>query len=152
MVKAGIAMQPWAFEVVARVSGNPSGIKAGAYEATAGATPLDLLDKITRGDFALTEIKFVEGWTFRQMREALDAHPDVRHEGKGLRRHGSPRANSAWRSLIPKDGFFPIRIDSRKARAISRSCAAPIARWRNDSMQRGHSGVPTFRCHRRTTR
>jgi UPF0755 protein len=85
MVRAGIAMPPWAFEIVARMVGNPSDIKAGAYEVTAGATPLDLLGKITRGDFALTEIKFVEGWTFRQMREALDAHPDVRHESKGLR-------------------------------------------------------------------
>lgn len=84
MANAGIAMPPRAFEVIARISGNPSAIKAGAYEVTAGATPRDLLDKITRGDFALTEIKFVEGWTFRQMREALDAHPDVRHEGKGL--------------------------------------------------------------------
>jgi UPF0755 protein len=84
MAKAGIAMPPWAFELVARVSGNPAGIKAGAYEATAGATPLDLLGKITRGEFAMTEVKFVEGWTFRQMREALDAHPDVRHEAKGL--------------------------------------------------------------------
>src|SRR5690606_12434317 len=69
-------------------------------------TPLDLLDKITRGDFAQTGIVFVEGWTFKQARQALDAHPDVRHETTGLsdaevmRRIGAP-------DVRPEGRFFP---------------------------------------------
>ena len=31
-----------------------------------------------------TEVAFIEGWTFRQMRERLDAHPDLRHDSRGL--------------------------------------------------------------------
>jgi len=84
ITKAGVNMSPWAFEAVARAVGNPAEIKAGSYEITAGTTPLGLLDKMKRGEFATTEIQFIEGWTFRQMREALDAHPRVRHDTKGI--------------------------------------------------------------------
>jgi UPF0755 protein len=84
IARAGVDMPPLAFEAVARAAAKPGDIKAGTYEIAAGATPLDLLGKLTRGEFALVEVKFIEGWTFRQLREALDAHPHVRHDTKGL--------------------------------------------------------------------
>jgi UPF0755 protein len=84
IARAGVDMPPLAFEAVARAAAKPGDIKAGTYEITAGATPLDLLGKLTRGEFSLVEVKFIEGWTFRQLRDALDGHPNVRHETKGL--------------------------------------------------------------------
>ena len=84
IARAGVAMPPIAFELVARAAAKPADIKAGTYEIAAGTTPLALLDKLTRGDFALVEIKFIEGWTFRQLRDTLDAHPQVRHDTKGV--------------------------------------------------------------------
>ncbi len=84
IARAGVDMPPLAFEAVARAAAKPGDIKAGTYEVTAGTTPLELLGKLTRGEFALVEVKFIEGWTFRQLREALDAHPHVRHDTKGL--------------------------------------------------------------------
>jgi UPF0755 protein len=84
IARAGVDMPPLAFEAVARAAGKPGDIKAGTYEITAGATPLDVLGKLTRGEFSLVEVKFIEGWTFRQLRDALDGHPNVRHETKGL--------------------------------------------------------------------
>ncbi len=81
---AGVDMPPLVFELIVRAAGKPSAIKAGTYELAAGATPLDLLGKLTRGEFSLVEVKLIEGWTFRQLREALDAHPHVRHDTKGL--------------------------------------------------------------------
>jgi UPF0755 protein len=36
------------------------------------------------GDFTQAEIVFIEGWTFRQIRSALDAHGQVRHDTAGL--------------------------------------------------------------------
>jgi UPF0755 protein len=104
MHAAGIRVQPLAFEALARVEGRAQDIKAGSYELTRGARPADLLDKITRGDFALTELRFIEGWTFRQLRDALDAHVDLRHETRGLtdmeimRRIGAPE--------LPAEGWF----------------------------------------------
>jgi UPF0755 protein len=64
-----------------RVDGS---IKAGSYAITRGITPVDLLKKLTRGDFTQAELAFIEGWTFRQMRRHLDAHPDLRHDTQGL--------------------------------------------------------------------
>ncbi|NMQ07832.1 endolytic transglycosylase MltG, partial [Candidatus Accumulibacter phosphatis] len=59
-------------------------IKAGSYEIARGVTQLQLLRKLTHGDFTQAELAFIEGWTFRQMRERLDAHPDLRHETTGI--------------------------------------------------------------------
>jgi len=84
IAQAGVDMRPWAFEALARVAGNPADIKAGQYEIQAGVTPLELLRKLARGEVALTEIVFIEGWGFKQLRAALDVHPDVRHDTKGL--------------------------------------------------------------------
>lgn len=84
MTASGIAMPEWAFFAIARTLGKAGEIKAGSYELAAGATPLDLLGKITRGEFVQVDIVFIEGWTFKQMRDALDAHPHVRHDTRGL--------------------------------------------------------------------
>jgi len=106
IVQAGVDMRPWAFEAMARVMSDPSEIKAGSYEVTRGITPFAILQKIRRGDFATAEIVFIEGWTFRQVRDALDAHPRVRHDTKGLtdaevlRRLGMATAQ-------PEGLFFP---------------------------------------------
>ncbi len=84
IVSAGVDMPNWAFEVIARVVAKPTDIKAGSYELRAGATPLDLLGKLTRGDFAVADVKLIDGWTFRQVRAALDAHARIRHDTAGL--------------------------------------------------------------------
>ena len=82
--KAGIALGAWRFELLARALQRANDIKAGSYELGAAPTPLELLDKLTRGDVTQAELKVIEGWTFAQMRAALDAHPAVRHDAAGL--------------------------------------------------------------------
>ena len=54
-----------------RVSGQARQIKAGSYEITPGMTPRKLLAMLVRGDQSLKSITLVEGWNFRQVREAL---------------------------------------------------------------------------------
>ncbi|MCU0897272.1 MAG: endolytic transglycosylase MltG [Burkholderiales bacterium] len=84
LAAAGVAMRPWQFALLGRVRGSDAGIKAGTYRFTEPLTPLALLDKLVRGDSILMEIMFIEGWTFRQLRQALDAHPDLRHDTAAL--------------------------------------------------------------------
>ena len=84
IVVAGVPVNPDLFVALARWMQVDKAIKAGSYEIRSGVSPLELLRKLTRGDVTQTEIVFIEGWTFRQMRERLDAHPDVRHDSKGL--------------------------------------------------------------------
>ena len=82
--KAGIRVRPLEFELLARALGRERDIKAGSYEIAQPVTPTELLDKLTRGDVTQAEIRLIEGWTFAQLRGALDASPDLRHETTGL--------------------------------------------------------------------
>ena len=84
VVAAGVPFEPLALVVLGRLLRVDASIKAGSYEITRGESLLDLLRKMTRGDVTLSEIVFPEGWTFRQIRERLDAHPDVTHTSTGL--------------------------------------------------------------------
>ncbi len=82
--KSGIRVRRYEFELLARVSGRVRDLKAGSYELAEPATPFELLDKLTRGDVTQAEVRFIEGWNFRQLRSALDANPATRHDTKGL--------------------------------------------------------------------
>ena len=50
LTDAGIDTWPFALVMLARVTRQANGIKAGSYEVEAGVTPLLLLDKLTRGE------------------------------------------------------------------------------------------------------
>lgn len=80
LAAAGVLQQPELFVWFARLHGEAGNLKAGNYELARPLTPLNLLQRMTRGDVTLVSITFVEGWTFRQMRKALREHPKVRQE------------------------------------------------------------------------
>lgn len=82
--KAGVLARPLHFEIYARVTGRAKEIKAGNYEVTAPASPAELLDKLTRGAVMQAELRIIEGWTFRQLRAALDASMFLRHDSARL--------------------------------------------------------------------
>lgn len=84
MTEAGITVSPQGLIWLGRVTGVASAIKAGSYEARQGITPLGLLHKLSKGDVSQSEIRLLEGWTFRQWRDRLDSHPDLRHDTKGM--------------------------------------------------------------------
>lgn len=79
-----IIVSPWAFGVVARARGQGDRLRAGVYEVNPGMTPLQLLDRMARGESLQDRITLIEGWTFTQMRSALDAHPGLRHDTAGM--------------------------------------------------------------------
>ena len=82
--EAGAPVHPWVFIALGRLLRAETSVKAGSYEISSGITPLVLMEKLTRGDVTQTEVAFIEGWTFRQMRDRLDAHPEIRHDSKLL--------------------------------------------------------------------
>ena len=82
--KAGVGVRRYEFELLARSLGKVRDVKAGSYEISQPVTPLQLLDKLTRGDVTQAEVRLIEGWTFAQFRAALDASADLRHDTKGL--------------------------------------------------------------------
>ena len=84
MVDAGVLDAARPFELLVRLAGEPTSIKAGNYEIEQGLTPLELMNTITRGSYTALAITFVEGWTFRQVRQALNEHPGLRHDTQAL--------------------------------------------------------------------
>jgi UPF0755 protein len=80
----GLVADARAFVLLVRILGRSGDIKAGSYKAEGNVTPLSLVDKLSRGEFAQGQIQFIEGWTFRQLRAVLDAHPALTHDTKDL--------------------------------------------------------------------
>jgi len=106
MEEAGVAVGRLQFELLARALGRAETVKAGSYELTTAPTPLELLDKLTRGDVTQAELRFIEGWTFRQVRAALDANAFVRHDTQGLDERRLLQALGAGETH-PEGLFFP---------------------------------------------
>lgn len=67
-----------------RLRGLDGKLKAGTFELKPPQTIDSLLDHFVSGDVLLQQLRITEGWTFRQMRELVDAHPDIRHDTAGL--------------------------------------------------------------------
>jgi len=84
MEQAGIELRPRQFELMARTLGREPEIKAGFYEISAPATPLQLLDKLARGEVMQAALQVIEGSTFRQLRAALNASSVLRHDTAAL--------------------------------------------------------------------
>ena len=80
LARHGVVMEPFTFSLLARMMNKDGKIKTGTYEFDQPTiTPMALLAKITRGDVTLSDITFIEGQTFAQMRQALDQQADVKH-------------------------------------------------------------------------
>ncbi len=108
---SGVEASPWRLVALGKALQVDAAIKAGSYQLQGEVTPLDLLRKLTRGDITQSEVTLIEGWTFRQMRRRLDAHPDLRHDTLGwseteiLRRLGAGEA-SAEGLIFPDTYLF----------------------------------------------
>lgn len=63
-----------------RLSGQDRQIKAGNYEIPVGTTPRSLLRMLVRGEEALRTLTVVEGWTFRQIRQALAKEDQIKQD------------------------------------------------------------------------
>ena len=80
------------FEILGRLRGDAPHIKAGNYEFESPLTPLQLLQKMTRGDALQSAVRFIDGWTFKQIRHALDTHDALKHDTQGLSNQAIARA------------------------------------------------------------
>ncbi len=84
VVAAGVDTDPRLLYAWFRLSGQDRLIKAGNYEIPPGTTPRELLQKLVRGEEALRAVTLVEGWTFRQVRQALAREDQLKPDTKGL--------------------------------------------------------------------
>ena len=79
LVDQGILQEPWSFVLLVRALGKASEVKAGNYLINDGISHYALFEALTNGNTAQTSITFIEGWTFAQMRNALNKNEFVKH-------------------------------------------------------------------------
>jgi UPF0755 protein len=142
-VDAGVQVPArWLYEWF-RWSGQARQIKAGSYEIETGASPRSLLAKMVQGDETLEQVRFIEGWTLRQLRQALAAAPHLKpltaamSEAELMAAVGSPG--------LPAEGqFFPdtyrysrgvsdLTVLKRAHQALQRQLAATWAQRAPDT-------------------
>ncbi len=70
--------------VLARWEGQASQLKAGEYLLTADMSPRSLLNHIVSGKVINHSLTLVEGWTFRQLMQAVRQHDALTHTLNGL--------------------------------------------------------------------
>src|SRR5690348_10693254 len=108
---AGVVPAEWTLVALARIERADRAIKAGNYEVPAGTTLAGLLAKLTQGDVSQTSFTIVEGWSWRDLREALRTEPDVAKtvidlpEPELMRAIGA-KANQAEGWFFPDTYFF----------------------------------------------
>lgn len=130
MSAAGLTVDPRVLYWTARLAGRADRIVAGGYEATDGVTPWELLGKLNRGEVAHSELLLVEGWNFRQLRAAIEAHAHLRQDTAGLD-ESELLSKIGAAETHPEGLFFPDTY-----RFARRSDASALFRAAYDAMQR----------------
>jgi UPF0755 protein len=89
-----------------RWSGQARQIRAGSYEVESGVTPRRLLEMMVRGEQTLEVVRFIEGWSFRQVRQALARAPHLRQITAEM--EDAELMAALGRPGVPPEGrFFP---------------------------------------------
>jgi UPF0755 protein len=106
LLKQGVISDPYSFEMMARLLGRATDVKAGIYVRDTKITYLGLLDQLTSGISTQSSITFIEGWTFGEMRSALNANSEVKHVTMGETDEEILRGIGA-KEKYPEGLFFP---------------------------------------------
>ncbi|HRY14829.1 MAG: endolytic transglycosylase MltG [Candidatus Competibacteraceae bacterium] len=82
--RPGLSRPAFYLEAYTRLNGLAQRLQAGEYALSPGLTPRTLIDQIVAGRVIQYPLTVVEGWTFRQLRQALTAHPKLKQTLQGL--------------------------------------------------------------------
>jgi UPF0755 protein len=74
---SGVLEHPRWLQLYARATGADARIKAGEYAIPPGTTPRSLLALFQSGAVIQHSVTIIEGWTFRDLRKALEAEPHL---------------------------------------------------------------------------
>ena len=106
-VDSGVQTSPWLLAQWFKWSGASRKIRAGVYSIDAGTTPRTLLEKMLAGAESLATVRFIEGWTFRQLRATLAQAEDLKVTTAALSDSQLMDAVGAPKGQHPEGRFFP---------------------------------------------
>lgn len=78
LYQEGIIPDKWRFLVLAKFSGDAGKLKAGVYQIDEPLTPLQLLDKLAKGETSITAVRIIEGWTLKQAITTVLKNQDIK--------------------------------------------------------------------------
>ena len=84
MKLAGVLDNEQLFVLLGRSMGLSGQIKPGNYQLTKATSLFELLQMVNKGRVAQSDLTIIEGWTFKQFREALNAASKLRHDSFAL--------------------------------------------------------------------
>jgi UPF0755 protein len=102
----GLMKRTGAWVRLAKRTGGATRIQAGEYRIVPGTSPAALLAQLVAGDVVLHSVTFLEGWSFRQGLAAIQAHPQIKVELRGLR-DAELMARLGVSDGRPEGQFFP---------------------------------------------
>ena len=108
----GVLRSSLYWQAYARLGGLAPRIKAGEYLLQPDATPRTLLEQFVAGRVIQYPLTIVEGWTFRQLLQAVAGHPKLKQTLTGLddtaimARLGYPQQHPEGR-FFPDTYYFP---------------------------------------------
>jgi UPF0755 protein len=89
-----------------RLHGRDLRVRAGTYEIPPRASARAALERIASGQVVLESLTIVEGWTFRQMRRAVESHPGIHATLRG-RADAEIMVALGQPDLHPEGRFYP---------------------------------------------
>lgn len=106
LAEQGLLTHPHWLKIAARLTGADSRMNAGEYLLEPGLTPRELLRKFSLGRTRQHSVTLVEGWTFRDIRRALEREQPLRQTLAG-RSDAEIMAMLGEKGRSPEGLFFP---------------------------------------------
>jgi UPF0755 protein len=104
--RKGVMVAPILVTLASRWRGDSDRLKMGMYQLESPLTLRALLDKLAKGEVMLKEVRFIEGWTFKQMRAAVAQNPDLLQDTRSLT-DVQILAKIGAAETLPEGLFFP---------------------------------------------
>ena len=106
VVDAGAQTSPTLLYAWFRLSGQARQMRAGSYEIAPGTTPMRLLNMLVRGEESLRTVTIVEGWNWRQVRQALAKAENLKPDSRALA-DDALMAQLGRPGVAPEGRFYP---------------------------------------------
>jgi UPF0755 protein len=103
---AGADVSPQLLWLWFRVSGQDRAIKAGSYEISPDMSPRRVLNMLARGEESLKTVTLVEGWTFKQFKQALAKSEALKNTSQALS-DAEIMAQLGRPGMHPEGRFYP---------------------------------------------
>lgn len=136
----GLISYPRYLTIWGRLRGAAGQLHVGEYRIEPGMTALDLLDRMVKGQVIQYSLTVVEGWTFKQMMEAIRSNSKLQQTLAGLS-DGEIMAKLGHPDEHPEGRFYPDTYNfpsgMSDADFLKRAYDAMSARLEQEWSQRG---------------